>query len=117
MENELKQVKSFDYEQHKQNAINEYLKIRDIYKSFCIELKGILEKCLVEKKINFHSIEARAKSIDSLGIKCIIPSEFDQNKPKYINPIKQITDLAGIRIITFFPYSLMDVDKIINSEF
>jgi putative GTP pyrophosphokinase len=107
----------FDFESHKQTAINEYTKIRPLYGEFSGIVKSILEKCLGEKSIKYQSLEARAKSVKSFGLKASLPSEDNPNKPKYLNPIKEINDMAGVRIITFFLKTLNEIDKVIFDEF
>ena len=67
--------------------------------------------------IKVASIEAREKSIDSFGEKASLPSTTNPHLLKYRDPLKEISDLAGVRIITFFPRTIDDVDKIIISEF
>ena len=62
-------------------------------------------------------MQHRAKDANSLGRKAAIPSEIDPNRPKYPDPLRQITDLAGVRIITQVLGTLDDVDKLLHSEF
>ncbi len=45
------------------------------------------------------------------------PSELDPNKPKYASPQEEITDLAGVRVITFFPRTVGKVDEAIREQF
>jgi ppGpp synthetase/RelA/SpoT-type nucleotidyltranferase len=46
-----------------------------------------------------------------------MPSEADATKPKYAEPLEEITDLAGVRVIAFFPGTLSSIDSVINEEF
>jgi putative GTP pyrophosphokinase len=107
----------FDFENHRTKAIEEYRKNRLTYQRFADTVNHILEAALKANDVTYHKIEARAKEFDSFGKKSAKQSETNPNKPKYLLPLEQITDLAGVRIITFFPKTLMDVDKCINSEF
>jgi ppGpp synthetase/RelA/SpoT-type nucleotidyltranferase len=68
-------------------------------------------------EIRIHSIEARAKSLESFGAKAAKPSESDPTLPRYPAPLKEITDLAGIRVITFLPRSVEQVCRQIEREF
>ena len=52
-----------------------------------------------------------------MKIKLNIPSDIDPNSPKYENPLTGITDLAGVRIITYFPDTLAQVDRMLVDEF
>lgn len=106
----------FDFEKHRQIAVSKYEKLRPLYVEFSESVKNILREALKEG-INVHSIEARAKSIDSFGKKAAFQSDANPNQPKYTDPTNQITDLAGIRVITFFPKTLDKIDEVIKSQF
>ncbi|RPK29530.1 GTP pyrophosphokinase [Paenibacillus xylanexedens] len=108
---------AFDFEAHKQKLVVEYLKVQPLYEEYSFVIKQILHNCLVEKSIYFHSIEARSKSFQSFGDKAAKASLENPNNPKYQDPLKEITDLAGIRIITFFQKTVAEVDEIIRNEF
>lgn len=107
----------FEFEKHKSEAISNYSKLRPTYELFANTLKEILTKTLNEKKINYHSIESRAKQIESFGSKAIKPNENDPTKPKYSEPLKEITDLSGVRIIAFFPKTIKEIGKVIETQF
>jgi ppGpp synthetase/RelA/SpoT-type nucleotidyltranferase len=107
----------FDFARHKLDATNEYQKKRSLYRTFSGVIKTILGESLSTANIKVASIEERAKSIDSFAKKAGSRSPTNPNEPKYRNPIKDITDLAGIRVITFFPRTIDEVDRLINSEF
>jgi putative GTP pyrophosphokinase len=114
---DLPQESEFDFESHGQNALNEYIEVRQRYESFAKVIHSILQEALNYKSIRVHSIEARAKEANSFFKKTIKPSESDPNKPKYQNPLREITDLAGARVITFFLRTIEVVEKIISDEF
>ncbi len=77
----------------------------------------ILSVALDSQNIKVASIEGRAKSVESFGEKALRQSTIDPNQPKYKDPLNEITDQAGIRIITFFPKTIDDIDRVINAEF
>ncbi|MBU3101928.1 MULTISPECIES: GTP pyrophosphokinase [Clostridium] len=107
----------FDFKLHQQNAIDEFTKFRPLHEAFSITIQTILKKCLDDKNIKYHSIEARAKSINSFAEKASKPSKNNINLPKYKNPIEEITDLTGVRIITFFPITINAVNQVLSNEF
>ena len=111
------QPKTFDFETHRLKAIAEYQRIRPHYDEFAGVVRKILSEVFDARELRVHSIEARAKEIESFGRKVIEPSETDPDEPKYPNPLANITDLAGVRVITFFPRTLEKVGDIILSEF
>lgn len=87
--------------------VAEYRRSRPKYDDFCKEVKRILEKSLVEKRVRNHSIDARAKSVESFEEK--LAKKKDDGSPKYLKPFQQITDLAGVRVIA---YTLDEVEEI-----
>jgi len=40
-----------------------------------------------------------------------------QKNPKYKKPMSDITDLAGVRVITFFPSTVVRLCQLIQEEF
>lgn len=106
----------FDFERHKLHAIEQYQKSRSLYEEFAFVVRNVLSETLKAAHIKVHSIEARAKTIESFGMKASTPALEDPNKPKYPNPLSDITDLAGVRVITFFPQTQERVDTAIKAE-
>lgn len=107
----------FDIDEHREAAIRRYRFVKGLYEEFAEVLRHILGEALNAASVKIHSIEARAKSIESFGKKAVRPSYSDPGKPRYKDPLAEITDIAGVRIITFFPKTLDEVDQIIQSEF
>lgn len=109
--------KLFDFKTHEEAAVTAYLKRHGFYTDLASVVKRILEESLKRRNINVHSVNARAKDPSSFGKKASQPSDEDPTKPKYTNPLVQITDLAGIRIITYFPSTLAEIDDMPPEEF
>jgi putative GTP pyrophosphokinase len=107
---------SFDFQAHRRQAVEQYQRVRRRYIDYSASIKDIIRKALVNFGIEVASVEARAKSISSFGRKAPEPSDTDPSQPKYPNPMSQITDLAGARIITFFPNTVSEVDGVISDE-
>ncbi len=110
------QIDSFDFESHRLRAIADFQKVEPLYKEFAEILRNLLSEAFKANDIQVHSIEARAKALDSFGRKASAQSEEDPNRPKYPKPLSDITDLSGVRVITFFPRTLQFVDGIIRME-
>jgi putative GTP pyrophosphokinase len=108
---------AFDFQEHERAAVAEYLKRQPFYADLASVVARILEECLRTNQIKVHSVQHRAKDAGSFGRKAAIPSEGDPTRPKYDQPFKQITDLAGIRIITQLLETLPEIDKLLHSEF
>lgn len=108
---------AFDFDQHREAAVRQYRFVKGLYDEFAAVLRHILGESLNARSAKIHSIEARAKSLESFGRKASRPSKSDPSRPRYKDPLTEITDLAGIRVITFFPKTLSEVDQVIHSEF
>lgn len=117
MDKNVQQNDSFDFEAHRLRAIADFQKVEPLYKEFAGVLRNVLSEAFKANDIQVHSIEARAKTVDSFGHKASAPSEEDPSRPKYPNPLADITDLAGARVITFSPRTLQVVDSVIRREF
>ncbi len=79
------------------------------YNSCGVTLKSLIETILKRKGVLFHSIEYRIKSKESFLEKC--------KKDKYVDPINEITDVCGIRIIGYTNHDVKLIQEIIESEF
>lgn len=108
---------AFDFVGHRRSAEEQFASRRGIYVDFAAVVKDILTKALADRGVKIHSIEARAKSIESFGRKASSPSELDSGKPKYERPLEQIDDLAGVRVITFLTRAVSEACKCIEEEF
>lgn len=111
------QQDKFDFARHEQAAVSEYLRVVSFYADLADSAKRIADEALKRRDIRVHSIEARAKDPASFGRKAAKPSKHDPSKPMYPNPLAQITDQAAIRIITFFPRTIREIDEILRAEF
>lgn len=110
-------MERFDFDGHRLQAIEKYQKVRSLYEEYASVIRNILSEAFDAQSIKIHSIEARAKTIDSFGDKAATPARDNPNKPYYPNPLSDITDLTGVRIIVFFPRTLDLVDSIIKAQF
>lgn len=92
-----------------QDNINKYISLRPTYKKLAEKVGLIIEELLELNDINFHAVTYRAKTIESFSEKI--------KKPKYKNPLDQLTDLAGIRIIGYVEDDVIEISKIIENSF
>lgn len=107
----------FNFGRHRADAVQKYQRIREQYVLLADCFKSILKEAISEKEIKVASIDARAKTVESFGAKAMTPHPEDPANPKYTDPVIQITDLAGVRIITFFPRTVDDIDEVIRTQF
>ena len=80
------------------------------YKEFTDKLRGIVEDLLRVNNIRVHNISSRPKTRSSLERK------YFDNITKYLS-LDAITDLAGVRIITYFEDEVHKVAEIVQREF
>jgi putative GTP pyrophosphokinase len=82
----------------------------DLLQAFCVRTKNLIEASLQDADIRYESVQFRVKSKKKL-------------KTKYLNPEKDyrklddITDLAGLRVITYYEDDLDRVSEVIKREF
>jgi ppGpp synthetase/RelA/SpoT-type nucleotidyltranferase len=125
MSNEIQEVRevqpeaapAFDFDRHRARAIEQYHGVRPTYEDFCETIKRVLADALRSYRAGIHSIAARAKDPESFGQKAAQPSTADPQCPKYAEPLRDITDLAGARIITYFLDTVTDISRIITWQF
>lgn len=96
------QINALKDEYHK-NIANYYLYL-DL-------INGLLKRVLRESQIDYNLIESRVKSFDSLL------SKIEKKKNKYLNPFEEVTDLIGIRLITYYREDVDSVIKILFKYF
>ena len=107
----------FDFAAHEQRAVATYRERQGFYESLATIVKRILEEALKQKGKEVHSVQARAKEPSSFGKKAALSSETDPAKPKYPRPLEEITDIAGVRVITYLPTTVEEINQIIEAEF
>jgi len=82
---------------------------RHLYEALCKSAASTVENLIRNAGIDYLSITARAKSVESFLKKI--------ERKSYKNPQEEITDLAGIRVITFIESDVPKVCDIIRSAF
>jgi ppGpp synthetase/RelA/SpoT-type nucleotidyltranferase len=117
MEGKAQQATAFDFDAYRRLALERYGTVRPKYEEFSDRVRSILQESLVDSSAKVASYEARAKTLESFAEKAGEPSGSDPDTPRYSDPLGQITDLAGVRVITFFPGTVDQVDKAILDQF
>ncbi|WP_197347355.1 RelA/SpoT domain-containing protein, partial [Ralstonia pseudosolanacearum] len=98
-------------ESHANKSLLAYLPVRDLYASFAEAIKNILDTALISNSI--HTVQWRAKDFDSFSEK-VSKIDPDTGQLKYPQPLQDITDLAGVRVITYVPQTVRDVEDVIR---
>lgn len=100
----------FDFDSHGERAEIDYRRVQQDYAELSKEVGRILRVVLDDVKV--HEFQERAKTVESFVKKAKKPkSKEEPTVPKYPNPVEDITDLAGVRVITFFPKTLDLVEE------
>jgi len=117
MANTPKEAPTFDFEVHKRNAVEQYGRKRDLYEDFAKAVRDVLADAIRVRGLRINDIQYRAKGLESFGKKVTTPTEQNPQEPKYKNPVGDVTDLSGVRVITFFPRTVDQVCQCIQDEF
>ena len=84
-------------------VVAEYARLRPTYESYTAKLAGLIENLLETADIGVHKIEPRCKEVDKFKEK------INRAGKAYEDPLREVTDLVGVRVIAYYPE---DVDKI-----
>src|SRR5689334_4607418 len=89
----------------------EFGKVRGSFIDFTKSLETLLEALLEHRQIEVAALECRTKKPDSFIDKIVKKNE------KYADPLREMTDLTGARIIVYYPADVARVDELIEAEF
>nr|WP_321484992.1 RelA/SpoT domain-containing protein [uncultured Draconibacterium sp.] len=89
--------------------VEEFKTNRKLYEAFCKRVENLIRELIMGLDIKPFSIESRTKSLESFEGKI-------RNKDKY-SSLDEITDLAGVRIITYLESDVDKIADLIGSEF
>jgi len=85
--------------------------LQPVYKRMALQIQELLTSILADNNITPHSTTCREKDPESLRLK------IGKEGKSYNDPLDEITDLAGVRIITYFPSEVDKIIPIIEKEF
>jgi len=88
----------------------EFLRRRETYDAFRVVLCDRLEASVDGEAIALSQIESRTKTVKSFVEKVT-------SKGKYANPLEEMTDLVGLRVIVYYPDDVRAVGTLIEREF
>ena len=94
----------------KNNILKEYRDQKQEFMSCEEKIKELLKELLDAEEIKYHTINSRIKEESSLEKKCNLKGD------KY-NKLEDITDIIGIRVITYYSDDIDKVAKIIEDNF
>jgi GTP pyrophosphokinase len=88
----------------------EFAAKKALLEAFCARTKSLIEASLQDAKLSYQSVQTRVKSEKKLRGKYSDP-EKDYKK------LSDITDLAGLRVITYYEDDIDRVARVIEREF
>lgn len=75
-------------------SVKRFLERQPDYEKLCAEVAYILHRELNKEEVEFSTITCRAKTLNSFLEKI--------QRKSYHDPIAEITDFAGVRVVCFF---------------
>ena len=90
-------------------ATSWYEQNRSLFKSLADKVADILKENIEGKQLECHSITSRGKSLESFTAKA--------KKEKYTDPVTQIKDMAGVRVITYLESDVSKIAEIVEDLF
>ena len=93
------------------NLDSSFDECRPLYEALRKQTEALIRNILDVRHLRYHVIESRTKSIDSFREK------IGRSGKNYRDPLTDITDLCGCRIIAFYLDDCKKIAQIIKSEF
>lgn len=91
------------------DAIKRFIERQSDYEKLCAEVAYILNRELNKSDIEFSNITYRAKTLNSFLEKI--------QRKSYRNPLSEITDFAGVRVVCLYVDDLPKLERIIGEQF
>jgi ppGpp synthetase/RelA/SpoT-type nucleotidyltranferase len=87
----------------------QFIELRPFYERLVEEVRHVLQSKIDLTDVKPVSLNGRVKEVDSLISKI--------GRKKYQNPLSEITDLAGVRVVCNYESDLGTISELINSNF
>ena len=94
-------------------AVREYAQVQPQVVELSRRLAAWLQSMLDDSGIDYLSVAARGKSVASFAMKTNRTSE---NRPRYPDPLRDITDQIGVRIVTYVTSDVAAVAGLIGDQ-
>ncbi|HYU86914.1 MAG TPA: DUF429 domain-containing protein, partial [Kribbellaceae bacterium] len=97
------------------HAVATYKRTHQQYVGGARKLEALISELIGEEEdINYLSVDARAKDPASFEAKACRPHPDDPSRPKYDDPLREITDLVAARVITYLAEAVERVCEVIE---
>ncbi len=90
--------------------LGEYDERAPLYAEFASTVHALVAACLNKRKIKVHSVSFRVKKRDSLA------GKLTGGGYRYAH-IEDVTDVAGVRVVTYFADEVDNIARLIEDEF
>ena len=90
-------------------STREFDAAQEIHKELCMEVDYALTRAIGDYKLKIHSLKSRVKSSSSFRQKLLLKT--------YANPMSEMHDIVGVRIVCLFRDDVNKVDEIIRKTF
>ena len=91
------------------NYLDEYRRKIPLYNELMDQTQRTLHKILEEEGVALFSIDGRVKTTESL--------ESKVSRKTYVNPVNDIEDLCGVRVICYYESDLNNIEAVIKREY
>lgn len=91
---------------------SEYEQKRELYADFSASVENLIKELLRQARVDYHRLESREKDADSLKGKILRP----EKEGKY-DKLEDVTDLAGVRVVSFLREECYQICEIIRNHF
>lgn len=91
--------------------VHEYEQLRPRYGRFTEKLAGLLRELLDAERIDYETVEARTKTVEQFADKITRPGK------QYTDPLREVTDLSGLRVVVFYTEDVERVSELLEREF
>lgn len=88
---------------------SEYYNLKPRYDALLSSLKFTIEKVISDSKIELFSLDGRVKTLQSIKEKLL--------RKKYSNPLGEIEDICGFRIVCYYASDMDGIENLIKQEF
>jgi ppGpp synthetase/RelA/SpoT-type nucleotidyltranferase len=89
--------------------VEELEKKRELYEGLAKRMKSLLSELLTEAELDFMAVDARVKTSKSIRLKL--------EQKHYSDPLAQLTDFCGVRVIAYDLGTLRLICRLIEHEF
>lgn len=77
---------------------------------------GLVTSILDDAGINYLSVEARTKSVDSFAAKAVSELPVGSGTPRYSDPLAEMADQVGLRVVTYLTSDVEAVADLLSEE-